>query len=266
MKEQARQIDEEREMNKFRTLRADELDCRVGTCNDKGFSLLLYKDARCDQNVLDETVGKENWQRDHKEVKGNLFCGVSIWDDSKKQWITKWDCGVESNTEKEKGEASDSFKRACFNWGIGRELYTAPFIYIKGNTERNEKGNPVPTFKCMEVVEIEYEDGKITKLVILGDGQPIFTYGKRGSQTQNNERKAKTEQPVEKNDELTLDKAYALTTTKGTAYGALTDDQLQWIVENSKNATSRKAAQMILDDRQTSEDLMPLGDDDVPWN
>lgn len=84
----------------------------------------------------------------------------------------------------------------------------------------------------------------------------------QGSQTQNNERKAKTEQP----DELTLDKAYALTTTKGTAYGALTDDQLQWIVENSKNATSRKAAQMILDDRQTSEDLMPLGDDDVPWN
>lgn len=254
-------------MNKFRTLRADELDCRVGTCNDKGFSLLLYKDARCDQNVLDETVGKENWQRDHKEVKGNLFCGVSIWDDSKKQWITKWDCGVESNTEKEKGEASDSFKRACFNWGIGRELYTAPFIYIKGNTERNAKGNPVPTFKRMEVSEIEYEDGKITQLVILGDGQAIFTYGKRGSQTQNNERKAKTEQqPVEKNDELTLDKAYALTTTKGKAYGALTDDQLQWLVENSKNAMSRKAAQMILDDRQTSEDLMPLGDDDVPWN
>ena len=266
MNEQARQIDEEREMNKFRTLRADELDCRVGTCNDKGFSLLLYKDARCDQNVLDETVGKENWQRDHKEVKGNLFCGVSIWDESKKQWITKWDCGVESNTEKAKGEASDSFKRACFNWGIGRELYTAPFIYIKGNTERNAKGNPVPTFKRMEVSEIEYEDGKITQLVILGDGQAIFTYGKRGSQTQNNERKAKTEQPVEKNDELTLNKTYALTTTKGTAYGALTDDQLQWIVENSKNATSRKAAQMILDDRQTSEDLMPLGDDDVPWN
>lgn len=253
-------------MNKFRTLRADELDCRVGTCNDKGFSLLLYKDARCDQNVLDETVGKENWQRDHKEVKGNLFCGVSIWDDSKKQWITKWDCGVESNTEKEKGEASDSFKRACFNWGIGRELYTAPFIYIKGNTKRNAKGNPVPTFKRMEVGEIEYEDGKITQLVILGDGQAIFTYGKRGSQAQNNERKVKTEQPVEKNDELTLDKAYALTTPKGKAYGALTDDQLQWLVDNSKNAMSRKAAQMILDDRQTSEDLMPLGDDDVPWN
>lgn len=245
-------------MEKFRTLRADELDCRVGTCNDKGFSLLLYKDARCDQNVLDETVGKNNWQRDHKEVKGNLFCGVSIWDEGKKQWITKWDCGVESDTEKEKGEASDSFKRACFNWGIGRELYTAPFIYIKGNTEKNANGKNVPTFKRMEVSEIEYEDGKITQLVILGDGQPIFTYGKRGSQTPNIERKAQVKQSVEKNDELTLDKAYGLTTTKGKMYGELSDEQLQWLVDNSKNAMRRKAAQMILDDRRTSEDLMPL--------
>lgn len=245
-------------MEKFRTLRADELDCRVGTCNDKGFLLLLYKDARCDQNVLDETVGKNNWQRDHKEVKGNLFCGVSIWDESKKQWITKWDCGVESNTEKEKGEASDSFKRACFNWGIGRELYTAPFIYIKGNTERNAKGNSVPTFKRMEVSEIKYEDGKITQLVILGDGQPIFTYGERGSQTPNIERKAQVKQSVEQHDELTLDKAYGLTTTKGKMYGELSNEQLQWLVDNSKNAMSRKAAQMILDDRRTSEDLMPL--------
>lgn len=253
-------------MNKFRTLRADELDCRVGTCNDKGFSLLLYKDARCDQNVLDETVGKENWQRDHKEVKGNLFCGVSIWDESKKQWITKWDCGVESNTEKEKGEASDSFKRACFNWGIGRELYTAPFIYIKGNTERNAKGNSVPTFKRMEVSEIEYEDGKITQLVILGDGQAIFTYGKRGSQTQNNERQPKNEQSYGNNAEMTLMQAYEMKTAKGTAYGALKDENLEYIIEHSKVESSVKAAKMILEDRRTSEDLMPLGDDDVPWN
>lgn len=247
-------------MNKFRTLRADELDCRVGTCNDKGFTLLLYKDARCDQNVLDETVGKDNWQRDHKEVKGNLFCGVSIWDESKKQWITKWDCGVESNTEKEKGEASDSFKRACFNWGIGRELYTAPFIYIKGNTEKNSKGNLAPTFKRMEVSEIEYNDGKITKLVILGDCQPIFTYGKRGSQTQNNELSHGN------NAEMTLSQAYEMKTAKGTTYGALKDENLEYIIEHSKVKSSVKAAKMILEDRRMSEDLMPLDDDDVPWN
>ena len=164
-----------------------------------------------------------------------MFCGVSIWDENKKQWITKWDCGVESNTEKEKGEASDSFKRACFNWGIGRELYTAPFIYVKGNTEKNSKGNLVPTFKRMEVGEIEYENGKITQLVILGDGQAIFTY-----------------------DELTLDKAYAMTTTKGKAYGELSDDQLQWIIDNARSAKSKRAAQIILDDRKTSEELLPI--------
>ena len=77
----------------------------------------------------------------------------------------------------------------------------------------------------------------------------------------------KPNNPVEKNDELTLDKAYALTTTKGKMYGELTDDQLQWLVENSKNAMSRKAAQMILDDRKTSEDLMPLEDEEgLPWD
>ena len=123
-------------MKRFRTLKADEVDARVGTCNQNGFSLLLYKDARCDQNILDEAVGPENWQRRHYEVKGNMFCSVGIYDDAKKDWIWKDDCGTESNTEKEKGEASDSFKRACFNWGIGRELYTSPFIYIKGNTEQ----------------------------------------------------------------------------------------------------------------------------------
>lgn len=253
-------------MNKFRTLRADEIECRVGTCNERGFTLLLYKDARCDQNVLDETVGAVNWQRDHKEVKGNLYCGVAIWDGDKKQWIWKWDCGVESNTEKEKGEASDSFKRACFNWGIGRELYTAPFIYIKGNTEKNSKGNLAPTFKRMEVSEIEYEDGKITQLVILGDGQPIFTYGKRGSQTQNNERQQKNEQSYGNNAEMTLAQAYEMKTAKGTAYGALKDENLEYIIEHSKVESSVKAAKMILEDRRTSEDLMPLGDDDVPWN
>lgn len=253
-------------MDGFRPLRADELECRVNVINESGFTILIYKDARCDQNVLDETVGKMNWQRDHKEIKGSVYCGVAIWDDNKKQWITKWDCGAESNTEKEKGEASDSFKRACVNWGIGRELYTAPFIYIKGNTQKNSKGKDVPTFRRLEISKIEYENGKITQLEILGDGMLIFAYGKKAAHTQNDERKIQPKQAVENKDELTIDKAYALTTTKGKMYGELSDEQLQWLVDNSKNAMSRKAAQMILDDRQTSEDLMPIDDDDVPWN
>ena len=113
----------------FRTLRASEIDCRISTASQKGVSLLLYKDARVDQNILDETVGPMNWQRSHS--RDNANCTVSLWDEEKQQWIAKEDTGTESNTEKEKGLASDSFKRACFNWGIGRELYTAPFIWIK---------------------------------------------------------------------------------------------------------------------------------------
>lgn len=115
----------------FRDLRADEIECRVAQATEKGVSLLLYKDARCDQNILDETVGAMNWQRQH--TRDNANCIVMIWDDKKSQWVGKEDTGTESNTEKEKGLASDSFKRACFNWGIGRELYTAPFIWIKAD-------------------------------------------------------------------------------------------------------------------------------------
>ena len=105
----------------FRLLRADEIDCKIKTCSSWGVMLLLYKDARCDMNILDETVGAMNWQRAHEVINGNLFCNVGIWKDRTEgfgEWVWKQDVGVESNTEKEKGEASDSFKRACFNWGI----------------------------------------------------------------------------------------------------------------------------------------------------
>ncbi len=119
---------------KFRALRPDEIECRVAQVkkSTKGAwcSLLLYKDARCDMNVLDETVGNDNWQRDHKELKGNMYAGIGLYNKDLSCWIWKWDCGTESYTEAQKGEASDSFKRAGFNWGIGRELYTSPRIFI----------------------------------------------------------------------------------------------------------------------------------------
>ena len=106
----------------FRDLKASEIDCRISTVKSNGISLLLYKDARVDQNVLDEAVGPFNWQRSHEVIDGNLYCTVSIYDAEKGIWVSKQDVGKESYTEKEKGQASDSFKRACFNWGIGREL------------------------------------------------------------------------------------------------------------------------------------------------
>ena len=152
---------------KFRLLRADEIDARISRCSDKGTVLLLYKDARCDQNILDETVGAMNWQRHHSRENAN--CIVSIWDGEKKQWIEKEDTGTESFTEKEKGLASDSFKRACFNWGIGRELYTAPFMFVnKKDLDTHEYANGRWTCKdSFEVTDIQYTDEKIVYVKVL---------------------------------------------------------------------------------------------------
>lgn len=175
-------------MKRFRELRADEIDCRVATVKSNGISLLLYKDARCDMNILDETVQPENWQRSHS--RDNANCTVSIWDDSKKQWISKEDTGTESFTEKEKGLASDSFKRACFNWGIGRELYTAPFIWIpsdkcliKSSGRKDAKGADILTCNDKFYVEqILYDDNRcIVALSIRNatQGKRVFVFDKR---------------------------------------------------------------------------------------
>ena len=169
----------------FRNLTANEIDCRIATCGEKGITLLLYKDARCDMNILDETVGAENWQRHHYECKGNLFCTVSInvnYDDSNvpEKWVNKSDCGTESYTEKEKGEASDSFKRACFNWGIGRELYTAPFIFIPwGKATKKEKNGKPTCYDKFIVSDIEIKDGKIKSLQIYNatTKEIVFNWG-----------------------------------------------------------------------------------------
>ena len=176
---------------KFRDLRADEIDIRVQSVkidmdgNPKGVILLLYKNARGDMNILDETVGAENWQREHYECKGNLFCRVGIKCGDTYVW--KSDCGSESNTEAEKGEASDSFKRACFNWGIGRELYTSPFIWIPANlckkivpSGKDKYGKP--SFACNDkfgVAKIVIKDKKITGLAVYAETPEniCFTFG-----------------------------------------------------------------------------------------
>ena len=150
----------------FRDLREDEIECRVAQVNEYGVSLLLYKDARCDQNILDETVGEFGWMRSH--TRDNANCIVSIWDNEKQQWISKEDTGTESNTEKEKGLASDSFKRACFNWGIGRELYTAPTIKIKPEdcTSLKQYNDRWKCFDTFVVQKIVIENKRIMALAI----------------------------------------------------------------------------------------------------
>ena len=167
----------------FRDLKAEEIDVRVATVNEKGVTLLLYKDARVDEDILDETVGPYNWQRTH--LRDNANCVVELWDTEKQMWIKKEDTGIESLTQKEKGLASDSFKRACFNWGIGRELYTAPFIWISKenvslyDTKRKDKnGNAIlSTNDKFYVEKIEITDKVITGLAIKNQNHKrVFLY------------------------------------------------------------------------------------------
>ena len=166
----------------FRLLNAEEIECRVSTVSEKGLSLLLYKDARADQRILDETVGPMNWQRFH--TRENANCIVQIWDAEKDQWISKEDTGTESFTEKEKGLASDSFKRACFNWGIGRELYTAPFIWVSADKCKIDPkgGGKFTTYDKFEVDAISYDKNRNVESLKIKNaktGAVVYSKGTR---------------------------------------------------------------------------------------
>ena len=161
----------------FRDLMASEIELRVQSVKANGFVLLLYKDARADMMILDEGVGAMGWKREHS--RDNANCIVSIWSKELNQWISKEDTGTESNTEKQKGLASDSFKRACFNWGIGRELYSSPFIWISDKSYIKEsKGKPT-VFEKFKVSDIEIENKNITSIKIVDSkGKQVFAYDK----------------------------------------------------------------------------------------
>lgn len=169
---------------KIRPLRADEIEVRVNQISEKGVSLLLYKDARCDKRILDEVFGIDGWANCYSEIKGNLYCSIMLQDKATGMWIQKQDCGVESFADKEKGEASDAFKRAGFNVGIGRELYTKIFIFVQTETikegniwklkDKFQKWYVSDIYTNEETEKIEYlqiADNKTNKIV--------FTYGKK---------------------------------------------------------------------------------------
>lgn len=243
-------------MENFRLLKADEIELRVGNVSKKGYTLLLYKDARVDMNILDETVGVENWQREHYECKGNLFCRVGIninFNKPEKEpyWVWKSDCGTESNTEKEKGESSDSFKRACFCFGIGRELYSSPFVFIHCETVKKDgKGYDLPEDeknRRFKVNEIDYVARKISKLIIADTktGEIVFSYGAK-VERQKQEFPKKLEEVEIKSEEpklkfgkyagLTLEEVYE----KDSSY-------IEWLAENSNSDALRQQAQNVLE-------------------
>ena len=155
----------------FRRLKATEIDVRVGSTGQGWVTVLLYKNARVDMQILDEEVGPFNWQRKHETRNGTVYCTIGIRDPESGEWVWKEDAGSESNAEAEKGAASDSFKRAGFNWGIGRELYTAPTIFIRTDDADMKNGKFATRFR---VHDIAYDDrGNIVYLVIMDQKNKI---------------------------------------------------------------------------------------------
>ena len=169
----------------FRNLRADEIECRVGQINEKGLTLLLYKTSRVDVDILNETVGAINWTNEPKIIDGNLWMGIGIWDDKRNNYTWKWSVGTESNMESEKGQDSDAIKRAAFRWGLGVELYSAPFVWIPAEKYAvASRGGKPTTYDHFSVAKITYKkdkDGKelkqIENLAIRNDrtGQIVFS-------------------------------------------------------------------------------------------
>lgn len=235
---------------KFRDLTKEEIECRVSQISKNGLSLLLYKDARCDMNILDETVGAERWQRKHYECKGNLFCSVGI---KLNEWVWKDDCGAESNSEKEKGEASDSFKRACFNWGIGRELYTAPFIWIIADyaniEEYIDKKDNKTKYRCKDkfiLKSITIENKKITSLEIynMAKKSVVYQFGVKKqkvekitkAEQQSNEQKSKSNEKITKTEQQLIKSVFE-------QKGKTVDDALKWFkVKDLSEITTKQYA------------------------
>lgn len=181
-------------MNEFRPLRADEIDVRVNTINEKGCTLLLYQDARVGMNLLDEVYGPFGWKREHVVIDGKLCCTVSIRNPETGEWVGKTDVGTESMTEKEKGIFSDSFKRSVVNWGLGRELYSSPFIWVPATSYSGQKrGDKYATYDRFKVSHIEYTDGNITALTIVNASakdKKVFEIGPQKAQKQPEPAKA----------------------------------------------------------------------------
>lgn len=165
-------------MKEIPLLTANDVECRIKKITNEGAVLLLYKTARVDMRILDEVYGSMNWQRHHEVINNNLFCTISVWDSDKAQWISKQDVGTESNTEAEKGQASDAFKRAGFAWGIGRELYDSPFIWISGKVSKYDR---------FHVTDIRYDREKqeFTRLTIFDDkGKERYRLGTKPDRPQ----------------------------------------------------------------------------------
>lgn len=223
-------------MKEIPLLTANDVECRIKKITNEGAVLLLYKTARVDMRILDEVYGSMNWQRHHEVINNNLFCTISVWDSEKSQWISKQDVGTESNAEAEKGQASDAFKRAGFAWGIGRELYDAPFIWISGKVGKYDR---------FHVTDIQYDREKqeFIRLVIFDDkGKERYRLGTKTDRPQpkdsTDDRRQKgiaaIVELVKKNNAAEAFADFLKQTTKKDDLNALTITELQCVYKGFK--------------------------------
>ena len=183
----------------MRRLKANEIDVKVKQITANGCLLLLFKTARVDMQILDEEFGANNWQCDYKTINNALYCGIGVWSEQSKVYVWKWDCGIESRADDEgnekKGEASDAFKRAGFKWGIGRELYTTPFIWAKVAVKQddNKKWVLADKYQKFFVKTIIYNDlGEISAICIVdNNNKVVYKYATGGKE------EPAVEQPIE---------------------------------------------------------------------
>ena len=154
---------------KKRLLKAEEIECRMGNWNkDKTrYTVLLYKTSRTDMDILDEVFGIDNWQVDYQMIGEMLFCTISVWSEQRGCWVRKSSNGTEGNIEADKSKASDAYKRAGFMVGIGRELYSAPQIWLDSSISPYD----------LEVNQIEYDESdKICTLVLSAKGKTVYQF------------------------------------------------------------------------------------------
>ena len=274
----------------IRNLTADEIEVKIKKVDADVVIALLYKTARTDMAILDEVFGPENWQCDYKDIKQNLYCGIAVRTQSG-EWIWRWDCGIESREDagnEKKGEASDAFKRAGTRWGIGRELYTSPFIRIKAETIKNERGGYKLKDKYAKysVEEIDYIGKKISRLVIADRfGNNVFTYpqkmsggtqpskmGDREAKGQASGKQTSVGQASAQSAEERLKAAMEMEITiKNVNYkiGTMSQEQLLFVKNNAKVEKYQEAAALVLKYRfqkqmqEQGEGELPFKDDET---
>lgn len=228
---------------KFRKLKAEEIDIRIGrvikTNSFSGATLLLYKDARVDMAILDETVGPMNWQRKH--TRENANCSVGIYNEERSEWIWKEDTGTESFAEAEKGLASDSFKRACVNWGIGRELYTAKNILVACKLDSDGKKPLNGT--SWYVKTIEYAGEEISQLVIVekyrDEEKEVFWLKPRKDKKEERPQPCSSQQ-IERMRELNINEPNVLKRFNVSSIEALSYQQAEFVINAKEKALEKE--------------------------